>query len=500
MSTVKETVDVNVPVRRAYDQWTQFEEFPRFMEGVEEVTQLDDRHNHWTTKIAGVKRECDTEIVDQLVDDRVTWRTVGGDEVTQRRAAALDGMREDALHFIGQHRVARPGHLSRGTHRRDARGEQGLGRVDVAHAHDDALVHQERLHRCGAPAAACKQPIAVERIGQRLRSQALQQFMCPVHWLPQRATEAPRVVEAQHAGTVERDVEMVVPACGQRRGQHAQAAAHSQVQQCAARVRVEQQVLRAPPHRRDPATWQQGLQLRRERPAQAGAPLHHPGDGVPDQVRRQATAGGFDFGQFGHGQAVARGARTTILWVVCHRWNRAVPIKSLIRTIPDFPRPGIQFRDITTLLANPVGFARAINDLADRYRDGEREVDLVAGIEARGFIIGAALALALGKGFIPIRKAAKLPGQTLGQDYKLEYGSDRVEIHADALAAGARVLLVDDLVATGGTAEAASLLVAAAGGRVVECAFVIDLPDLGGRRRLEAQGLPVHALCAFEGG
>ena len=199
-------------------------------------------------------------------------------------------------------------------------------------------------------------------------------------------------------------------------------------------------------------------------------------------------------------RAVARSLRTTILCAGCQRWNPHVPIKSLIRTIPDFPRPGIQFRDITTLLANPVGFARAINDLADRYRDGEREVDLVAGIEARGFIIGAALALALGKGFIPIRKAAKLPGQTLGQDYKLEYGSDRVEIHADALAAGARVLLVDDLVATGGTAEAASLLVAAAGGRVVECAFVIDLPDLGGRRRLEAQGLPVHALCAFEGG
>ena len=175
-----------------------------------------------------------------------------------------------------------------------------------------------------------------------------------------------------------------------------------------------------------------------------------------------------------------------------------MPIKSLIRTIPDFPRPGIQFRDITTLLANPVGFARAIGDLAERYR--EREVDLVAGFEARGFIIGAALALALGKGFIPIRKAAKLPGRVLGQDYKLEYGSDRVEIHADALVAGARVLLVDDLVATGGTAEAASLLVAAAGGRVVECAFVIDLPDLGGRRRLEAQGLPVFALCAFEGG
>ena len=177
-----------------------------------------------------------------------------------------------------------------------------------------------------------------------------------------------------------------------------------------------------------------------------------------------------------------------------------MPIKSLIRTIPDFPRPGIQFRDITTLLADPAGFARAIGDLAGRYRDGDHEIDLVAGIEARGFIIGAALALALGKGFIPIRKAAKLPGQTLGQDYKLEYGSDRVEIHADALAAGARVLLVDDLVATGGTAEAACLLVAAAGGRVVECAFVIDLPDLGGRRRLETQGLPVYALCAFEGG
>ena len=147
-----------------------------------------------------------------------------------------------------------------------------------------------------------------------------------------------------------------------------------------------------------------------------------------------------------------------------------MPIESLIRTIPDFPRPGIQFRDITTLLANPAGFARAIGDLA------------------------------LGKGFVPIRKAAKLPGRVLGQDYKLEYGHDRVEIHSDAVPVGARVLLVDDLVATGGTAEAAALLVAAAGGQVVECAFVIDLPDLGGRRRLEAQGLPVHALCAFEGG
>lgn len=177
-----------------------------------------------------------------------------------------------------------------------------------------------------------------------------------------------------------------------------------------------------------------------------------------------------------------------------------MPVKSLIRTIPDFPRPGIQFRDITTLLADPDGFACAIDALAARYRQAGREVDLVAGVEARGFIIGAALALALGKGFIPIRKAAKLPGPTLGQDYKLEYGSDRVEIHADALSAGARVLLVDDLLATGGTAEAGCRLVAAAGGQVVECAFVVDLPDLGGRRRLEAQGLPVFALCAFEGG
>ena len=176
----------------------------------------------------------------------------------------------------------------------------------------------------------------------------------------------------------------------------------------------------------------------------------------------------------------------------------SMPIESLIRTIPDFPRPGIQFRDITTLLADADGFSEAIGALAARYRD--HDIDLVAGIEARGFIIGAALALALGKGFVPIRKAAKLPGHTLGQDYKLEYGHDRVEIHSDAVTEGARVLLVDDLVATGGTAEAACLLVAAAGGHVVECTFVIDLPDLGGRRRLEAQGLPVHALCAFEGG
>lgn len=180
-----------------------------------------------------------------------------------------------------------------------------------------------------------------------------------------------------------------------------------------------------------------------------------------------------------------------------------MPIKSLIRTIPDHPRPGVQFRDITTLLADAGGFGRAIDALAARYREAGREdgreVDLVAGIEARGFIVGAALAHALGKGFVPVRKAAKLPGPTLGRDYLLEYGSDRVEIHADAVPPGARVLLVDDLIATGGTAEAACQLIAAAGGRVVECAFIVDLPDLGGRRRLEAQGLPVFTLCAFEG-
>ena len=174
-----------------------------------------------------------------------------------------------------------------------------------------------------------------------------------------------------------------------------------------------------------------------------------------------------------------------------------MPIKSLIRTIPHYPRQGIMFRDITTLLKDPVGFRLTINELVHRYVDAK--IDKVAAIESRGFIVGAALAYQLGKGFVPIRKKGKLPAQTIGQDYELEYGSDRVEIHVDAVLKGERVLLVDDLIATGGTAEAGAALIEEAGGIIVECCFVIDLPDIGGRKRLEKRGYKVFALCEFEG-
>lgn len=174
-----------------------------------------------------------------------------------------------------------------------------------------------------------------------------------------------------------------------------------------------------------------------------------------------------------------------------------MPIKSRIRTIANFPRAGVMFRDITSLLADPVGFALAIRLLGERYA-GMR-IDRVAGIEARGFIIGAALALELGTGFVPIRKSGKLPGVTAGCDYQLEYGSDRLEIHVDAVGEGIAVLLVDDLIATGGTATAACRLVEDLGGRIVECAFVVDLPDLGGSARLRGAGHDVFALCAFQG-
>lgn len=172
-------------------------------------------------------------------------------------------------------------------------------------------------------------------------------------------------------------------------------------------------------------------------------------------------------------------------------------IKSLIRTIPNHPKPGIQFRDITTLLSDPQGFQQVIDDFYTRYKD--QKIDKIVGIEARGFIIGAALAYKLGVGFVPVRKAGKLPAETMGHDYVLEYGSDRVEIHSDAIAQGERILLVDDLIATGGTAEAAAVLIQQLGGEVVECAFVIDLPDLGGVERLQQFGLQSFALCAFEG-
>ena len=174
-----------------------------------------------------------------------------------------------------------------------------------------------------------------------------------------------------------------------------------------------------------------------------------------------------------------------------------MPVKSRIRTVPHYPKQGIMFRDITTLLKDPIGLRATIDELARRYAD--MKIDKIAGIESRGFILAAPLAYVLGKGFIPIRKKGKLPAETIGHDYELEYGTDRIEIHTDAISAGEKVLLVDDLIATGGTAEAACKLIEKIGGQIVECCFVIDLPDIGGRKRLEKHGHKVFALCEFEG-
>ena len=172
-------------------------------------------------------------------------------------------------------------------------------------------------------------------------------------------------------------------------------------------------------------------------------------------------------------------------------------IKSSIRSIPDYPKPGITFRDITTLLLDPGVFRVTIERLVAPYAG--RPIDKVAGIEARGFILGGAVANHLRSGFVTVRKKGKLPWTTIGQDYELEYGADRVEIHTDAVAAGEWILLIDDLIATGGTALATIRLIEQAGGNIVGCAFVIDLPDLGGRRQLEQAGHEVTVLCAFEG-
>lgn len=176
---------------------------------------------------------------------------------------------------------------------------------------------------------------------------------------------------------------------------------------------------------------------------------------------------------------------------------QGIDIQALIRTVPDFPQPGIQFRDITTLLKNAEGFHAVITRLAAAYRN--QRIDKVAAIESRGLIVGAALAYALQVGFVPIRKEGKLPAENFGQDYELEYGSDRLEMHRDGIEPGERVLLVDDLIATGGTAEAALALIAMARGEVIGCAFVIDLEDLGGHARIAQMGHPVLALCRLPG-
>jgi adenine phosphoribosyltransferase len=171
--------------------------------------------------------------------------------------------------------------------------------------------------------------------------------------------------------------------------------------------------------------------------------------------------------------------------------------KDVIRTIPDYPKPGIMFRDITTLLGNARAFRRAIDEMVQPYA-GTR-VDKVAGLEARGFILGGAVAHQLSIGFVPIRKKGKLPYTVIGESYALEYGQDRVEIHIDALKPGEQVLLVDDLIATGGTASAGIRLMERAGAQVIGCSFVIDLPELGGANKLRALGKPVNTLVAFEG-
>ena len=172
-------------------------------------------------------------------------------------------------------------------------------------------------------------------------------------------------------------------------------------------------------------------------------------------------------------------------------------VKDYIRTIPDFPHKGIMFRDVTTLFADPRGFRICVDQLLAPYAG--LPIDKVAGLEARGFILGGAVAHQLSTGFVPIRKQGKLPGAVISQAYTLEYGEAVVEVHQDAMLAGEKVLLVDDLLATGGTAEAGIKLIERLGAEVSGCAFVIDLPELGGRRKLEAMGMRVHALCSFDG-
>lgn len=174
-----------------------------------------------------------------------------------------------------------------------------------------------------------------------------------------------------------------------------------------------------------------------------------------------------------------------------------VDLKAAIRTIPDYPKPGVMFRDISTLLGDPLAFRRAVDDLVRPLTD--KSIAKVAGVEARGFIVGGAVAHQLSAGFVPIRKKGKLPHRTLQVAYALEYGEDVIEMHADALVAGERVVLVDDLIATGGTAEAAIKLLRQAGAEVVSACFVVDLPDLGGAQRLRALGVEVATLVAFEG-
>lgn len=172
-------------------------------------------------------------------------------------------------------------------------------------------------------------------------------------------------------------------------------------------------------------------------------------------------------------------------------------VKDYIRTIANFPHEGILFRDVTTLFSDPSGFRMAVDQMLNPFAG--QHIDKVVGLEARGFILGGAIAHQLATGFVPIRKKGKLPGTTISQDYTLEYGKAVVEIHDDAVLPGERILLVDDLLATGGTAEAGITLLEQLGAEIVSCAFIIDLPELGGHAKLDAMGIDVHALCTFDG-
>ncbi len=176
-----------------------------------------------------------------------------------------------------------------------------------------------------------------------------------------------------------------------------------------------------------------------------------------------------------------------------------MPIKSKIRTIPDYPKKGIMFRDITTVIKDPVGFRLIIDSFTQRYIGKAHQFDVIVGIESRGFIIGGALSYTLGLGFVPIRKKGKLPAEKISHEYALEYGTDTIEIHKDAIGKGARVLLVDDLLATGGTALASAALIEKLGGKVAEMAFIVSLPDVGGHKKLTQKGYKVFALTEFEG-
>jgi len=172
-------------------------------------------------------------------------------------------------------------------------------------------------------------------------------------------------------------------------------------------------------------------------------------------------------------------------------------IKSRIRTVPHWPKTGIMFRDITTLLKDPVGLKLCMDDFLKRYQ--HQAIDIVVGIDSRGFILGGALAYLLGKGFVPVRKKGKLPAATESEEYSLEYGTDTIEIHKDAIIKGQKILIIDDLLATGGTAMAATRLVKKLHGEIVELAFIVDLPDLGGKKKLEHAGYSVYAQTEFEG-